>query len=140
MTAYSDDINKGYEVVLRHLNDIELVNRIYNLTAIDPLAEHHTFANHYGGISFNLDIRSIHSKWEIVYTYKDLFDIIGHTEQTEEIFLDFSYSDLENILYALVQGIKAEEEALLKNAIDPNYYRKVAKRMHYNKKYGDPFI
>ena len=66
MTAYSDDINKGYEVVLRHLNDIELVNRIYNLTAIDPLAEHHTFANHYGGISFNLDIRSIHSKWEIV--------------------------------------------------------------------------
>tara|TARA_R110000744_G_scaffold178506_1_gene297411 strand:+ start:94 stop:516 length:423 start_codon:yes stop_codon:yes gene_type:complete len=140
MNVYSDDINKGYEIIKRHLEDVGLANRIYNIQIIDPLLIHNTFADHYGGLCFGLDIRSVQSSWEIVYTYKDLFDIIAHTEKTEEIFLDFNFSDLMSILFALVDGIKIEEENVLKHGLNETEYRKVAKRMHYNEKYGDPLF
>ena len=45
-----------------------------------------------------------------------------------------------SILLALVDGIKIEEENVLKHGLNETEYRKVAKRMHYNEKYGDPLF
>ena len=46
MNVYSDEINKGYEIIKRHLEDVGLANRIYNIKIIDPLLIHNTFADH----------------------------------------------------------------------------------------------
>ncbi len=56
---YSDDINKGFEIVKKHLKDIGLWNRIYSRYEIDSLAEHHLFQNHYGGVEFDVKIKML---------------------------------------------------------------------------------
>ena len=128
---YSDDINKGYEIVKKHLKDIGLWNRIYEKYSIDPLTEHHLFENHYGGVEFDVKIKDVDTRWHIVYTTKDLFNVLTETQNSNQILWDFSYDDLIALLYAVVVELKKEEDRLLGKAIRESEYRKVAKRMHY---------
>tara|TARA_R100001163_G_scaffold65695_1_gene64064 strand:+ start:5584 stop:6003 length:420 start_codon:yes stop_codon:yes gene_type:complete len=132
MTVYSDDINRGFEILLEHLKTIGLYYRILNIKPIDPLLKHPIFGDsHCGGVKFDFYLADIDSKWEIVYTRRDLFDLIGSVDGKRQIFFDISYDDLINILFSLNEQKKKEEDDLLGEAISETQYRKIAKKMHY---------
>ena len=58
---YSDEINRGFEIVKRHLIDVGLWNRISQKQEIDPLFSHPFFSDHYGGVEFDLKMKNIDS-------------------------------------------------------------------------------
>jgi hypothetical protein len=129
---YSDDINRGFEVVKTHLTNLGLWNRITEKKEIDPIRTHPLFLNHYGGVEFNVYVNNIESKWHIVYTRKDLFNILAETSTSNKILWDVSYDDLLNILFSALQELIKEEDKLLGQAIRESEYRKAAKKMHYD--------
>ena len=128
---YSDEINRGYEILKRHLIDVGLWNRISQKQEIDPLFSHPFFNDHHGGVEFDLKMKDIDSRWHIVYTRKDLFNMLTETSISSQSVWDIGYDDLINILYSVTQELRKEEEKLLKQAIRESEYRKAAKRMHY---------
>ena len=129
---YSDDINRGFEVVRTHLTNLGLWNRITEKKEIDPIRSHHIFLDHYGGVEFNVHVNNIESKWHIVYTRRDLFNVLAETSVSNKILWDISYDDLLNILFSALQEIIKEEDKLLGQAIRESEYRKAAKKMHYD--------
>jgi hypothetical protein len=128
---YSDEINRGYEILKRHLIDVGLWNRIEKKYEIDPLFSHPLFNDHFGGIEFDVKVKKIDSRWHIVYTKKDLFNMFTETKVSSRSLWDIGYEDLLNILFSVTQELRKEEEKLLKKAIRESEYRKAAKRMHY---------
>ena len=128
---YSDEINRGYEILKRHLIDVGLWNRIEKKYEIDPLFSHPLFNDHFGGIEFDVKVKNIDSRWHIVYTKKDLFIMFTETKVSSQSLWDIGYEDLLNILFSVTQELRKEEEKLLKKAIRESEYRKAAKRMHY---------
>jgi hypothetical protein len=129
---YSDDINRGYEVVKKHLLDLNLWNRIVNKKELDPIRDHHIFFDHYGGVEFTLHVKQIQSKWSIVYTRRDLFNLLTETPVSNQVLWGISYDDLLNILFSVFEELIKEENKLLAQAIRESEYRKAAKKMHYD--------
>jgi hypothetical protein len=132
MTLYSDDINRGYEILKEHLVKLGLYDRVQNKQAIDPLIEDQIFSNdHYGGIQFDYNLQNITGIFRMVYTRRDLFEIIVMVNGNIQILRDFPYDDLVNLIHSLTLQKVKEEDKLLQNVVDINEYRKVAKKMHY---------
>ena len=133
MTVYSDDINRGFEILLNHLKNIGLYYRVLNIEPIDPVLKHPLFnSSHCGGIKFDFYLADVESNWQIVYTRRDLFDLVGSVSSDKiQMFYDVSYDDLINILFSLNEQKKKEEDDLIGEAISESQYRKIAKKMHY---------
>ena len=129
---YSDDINRGFEVVKTHLINQGLWNRISEKKELDPIRDHHIFFDHYGGVEFTLHVKNIESKWSIVYTRRDLFNVLTETPVSNQVLWGISYDDLLNILFSIYEELIKEEDKLLGQAIRESEYRKAAKKMHYD--------
>ena len=65
---------------------------------------------------------------DIVYTRKDLFNVLTETSVSNKILWDISYDDLLNILFSVYEEIIKEEDKLLGQAIRESEYRKKLRR------------
>ena len=74
---------------------------------------------------------------EIVLNKGDRFDINTITELGSATVIDESVETIYNFLHIFYSNLKDDEDKLLKEALDPNNYRKAAKKMHYREKFGN---
>ena len=133
MEYAADDINYGYMSILMHINsEYTLIDKIENIREIDGTKVHPIFGTNKGGVTFTLFLRGFYTVFEAVMNFGNRFDVYVVNEQGNTTMIDEDLDHLISLLHILYVNKKAEEDELLNRALNPNTYRKVAKKMFYN--------
>jgi len=131
MEYAADEINVGYRTCLLFINsENTLVDKLSNITEITP------GYGHQGGVEFNLIMKSMETDVQIMMNYNGNFNIVTETKLGKTVFIDETVETLINFLHIFYINMKSDEDTILKNALDPNTYRKAAKSMHYRELFG----